>query len=349
MAEKPGTPLDDVDQLSPSVVDALHPLWITTVEELVATAFEEKGQEGLAEVLGMMPAEVETMAQDLLPLISQDIRQQLGVTPRAVHGMGAWDEFDPDRPRDIGPELEVPEELPERVSLVDQMSAVRNQGVRGTCVAHACVALREYATGDTGADLSEQFLYWAARQHLITPLLKNRPGTLLLYGMKALQNYGVCLEEDWPYNPDPIPGDEEQGEPSPEALARAEKHRVERYVFLWPRDVRELKAHLAGGYAIVFTVPTFNYWNSLMIRRAGAVRLPMAPEGVNNPIVWLESTHAMCLVGYQDDGSVPGGGYFIVRNSWGDDWSSQCSDGAGYCWMPYAYLEKYGLTAFTAV
>ena len=31
--------------------------------------------------------------------------------------------------------------------------------------------------------------------------------------------------------------------------------------------------------------------------------------------------HAMCMVGYQDDADVPGGGYFLVRNSWGTAWA----------------------------
>ncbi len=349
MAEKVGTPLENVDQITASVVEALCPLWITTVEELVATAHEEKGRQGLADILGTTPNEVGAMARNLLPLVPPDIRQRIDVDARLVYGMGAWDEFDPDRPRSLVPELEVPEELPECISLMDQMPAIRNQGVRGTCVAHACAALREYMAHDDQIDLSEQFLYWAARQHLLTPLLKNRPGALLLYGMKVLRDYGICQEADWPYNPNPIPGDEEQGEPSPAALSQAKVNRIQRYVFLWPRDVQELKAHLAGGYAIAFTVPTFHYWNSAVIRHTGAVRMPLTPEGTANPMVWLASAHAMCMVGYQDDDTAPGGGYFIVRNSWGTSWASECPDEAGYGWMPYEYLEKYGLTAFTAV
>jgi len=348
MAEKVGVPLDSIDQIRASLVEALRPFWITTVEEMVTTAHEDRGREGLAGLLSMAPAEVETMAQDLLPLVPDDIRQQIGVTPRG-YGLGAWDEFDADRPRSLLPELAVPEELPARVSLVDRMPAIRHQGTRGTCVAHACAALREYLTGDTEADLSEQFLYWAARQHFITPIMKSRPGSLLLYGLKALKEYGICPETDWPYNPNPMPGDEAQGTPSADARARAEGYRIEKYVFLWPRDIDHLKAHLAGGYAIAFTVPTFNYWNSLMIDRTGVIRMPLAPEGTRNPIVWLESAHALCMVGYQDDDTVPGGGYFILRNSWGTHWGDQCPDGAGYGWMPYDYLEKYGLTAFTAV
>jgi C1A family cysteine protease len=348
MAEKQGTLLADIDTLRPAIAERLRPLWITTAEELVTTAVNAKGRLGLAELLDMTPAEVDELAQDLLPKVSDAVQAEMGVVPRAF-GQGAWDEFDASRPRSLSQELELPEELPERVSLVDGMPPVRDQGIRGTCVAHACTAVREYMTGNTGIDLSEQFLYWAARQHLVLPFLKNRPGSLLLYGMKALEKHGVCPETDWPYNPKSVPGDEEQGTPPPEIQQKAQAFRTERHILIWPRDIDHVKTYLAGGYPVAFTVPTFNYWPAVMIRRTGAIRLPLRTEGTHNPAQWLESAHAVCLAGYQDDDSVPGGGYFIVRNSWSPKWATGCPDGAGYGWMPYAYLQKYGLTAFTAV
>ena len=33
-----------------------------------------------------------------------------------------------------------------------------------------------------------------------------------------------------------------------------------------------------------------------------------------------EGGHAILIVGYTDDTSVPGGGYFSVKNSWGKGW-----------------------------
>ena len=348
MAQKIGTPLENVSQLKPAVIEALRPLWITTAEELVTTAYEEKGRAGLAELLAIAPAEVEALARDLLPLLLPEIRARVAVPTRAF-GMGALDKLERGGTRGIFDALPVPAVLPPRVSQVDRFPAIRNQGVRGTCVAHACTAVREFLTGDTQVNLSEQFLYWAARQRLITPILADRPGALLLYGMAALQENGICAEADWPYNPQQMPGDETQGTPPPIVQEKARAHRVDRYVFVWPRDIRLVKAHLAGGYAVACTLPTFFFWSGVMISHAGAIRLPLLAEGVRSPLARLESAHAICLAGYQDDSAVPGGGYFIVRNSWGVDWSVHCPDGPGYCWLPYAYLQRYGLTGFTAV
>lgn len=350
MAQKIGTPLENVSQLKPAVVEALRPLWITTVEELVTTAYEDKGRAGLAELLGMASAEVEAMAHDLLPLLLPEIRSQIAVPPRAF-GMGALDKLDRGETRGIFDRLPVPAVLPPRVSLVDRLPAIRNQGMRGTCVAHACAAVREYLTGDTDVNFSEQFLYWAARQKLgiAAPILANRPGALLISGMQALQDNGICAEEDYPYSPDPIAGDETQGAPPQSVQEKARAHRIDRWVFVWPRDIRSVKAHLAGGYAVACTLPTFFFWSGVMMYHAGAIRLPLLAEGVRSPLARLESAHAICLAGYQDDATVPGGGYFIVRNSWGTGWGAWCPDGPGYCWLPYAYLQRYGLTAFTAV
>ena len=57
--------------------------------------------------------------------------------------------------------------------------------------------------------------------------------------------------------------------------------------------------------------------------------------------------HAVCLVGYQDSTSSPGGGYFILRNSWGTAWGSQCPYRPGYGTIPYQYIAQYNWEAYT--
>jgi hypothetical protein len=56
---------------------------------------------------------------------------------------------------------------------------------------------------------------------------------------------------------------------------------------------------------------------------------------------WL-GRHGLLVVGYEDDPGVVGGGYFIIRNSLGEDWGDK-----GYGRMPYAYLECFALEAGT--
>ena len=108
-----------------------------------------------------------------------------------------------------------------------------------------------------------------------------------------------------------------------------------------PRWVNELKEALADGKPVAFAVPVYGYWLTEPVRTNGDIRIPLpADKSVGG--------HAMCMVGYQDDADVPGGGYFLVRNSWGTDWAKKSAAGAGYCRLPYAYMSQFGRSAYTA-
>ncbi len=49
----------------------------------------------------------------------------------------------------------------------------------------------------------------------------------------------------------------------------------------------------------------------------------------------LQGGHAILIVGYTDDTSVPGGGYFLVKNSWGTGWGE-----SGYFQIAYSELAS---------
>ncbi len=72
---------------------------------------------------------------------------------------------------------------------------------------------------------------------------------------------------------------------------------------------------------------------------------PMAATLIVDNNFWptdqLESNvgHAILITGYQDNASVPGGGYFIVKNSWGTSPANQNpSQAPGYYEVPYSYI-----------
>jgi C1A family cysteine protease len=50
--------------------------------------------------------------------------------------------------------------------------------------------------------------------------------------------------------------------------------------------------------------------------------------------------HAVPVIGYIDDASQPGGGVFIVQNSWGTGWGYK-----GYFYMPYSVLRSKAIVS----
>ena len=231
---------------------------------------------------------------------------------------------------------------PSDVNLIPKMTVIKNQHSRGTCVAFACVAVREFLA-ESKPDFSEQFLYWKCDELDDVP---EEPGTTVENGFIALKTAGVCLEKTWLYNPISIPGNEGQGPPPANAKNEAEKYKLINMIDLDENSVQEFKMCLKGtddvpGRPIAFGIPVYNSWRqSMAVQLSGQITMPLPDEEV-------VGGHAMTIVGYQDDSSVPGGGFFIIRNSWGVLWGTTCPYGAGYGTIPFKYITQYCWEAYT--
>ena len=165
--------------------------------------------------------------------------------------------------------------------------------------------------------------------------------------MSALSTKGVCHREVWPYNPQSQPGNEGQNPPPPDAEESALGYRMPHTRSIAPNCVNHYKQVLSGadglgGMPVVIASLVFNSWfRSAATHQFGKITMPLPGE---QP---LSGGHAMLIVGYQDDSSVPGGGYFIVRNSWGAEWATVSPEAPGHALMPYAYVERYVVEAFS--
>lgn len=230
--------------------------------------------------------------------------------------------------------------LPNTIRLTNQMPPIKDQGSRGTCVAFASVALREFLE-KSKADFSEQFFYWACKDLDGDQM----PGTRLTTAMSAFDIHGVCLSSDWPYVSHDIAGNEGQ-HPAPEsAIKNAKDYRIQTRHVMASR-IQNYKHVLAGddgkgGMPVVIGTEVFDSWmRSYETQRTGKITMPFPGE---NSV----GGHAWCIVGYVDKAGVPGGGYFLVRNSWGKDWAVESPEQQGYAMMPYAYVEQFAHDAFT--
>lgn len=238
----------------------------------------------------------------------------------------------------------LPVQLPARVDLVETMRTIRDQGQRGTCVAHAATAAAEQYFGEQGTavDLSRQFLYWDCKQHDGLP---DSPGTWISVAMDRLVTDGCCPEDDWKYVSTGVPGNESQNPPPAAAVASASQFVIPSMNQLAPTVVAAIKAELSRRRCVAFSIPVFNSWyRNAEVERTGEIGNPI-PNEVN------VGAHAMCLVGYEDspDDVAIGGGVFYLRNSWGTTWASSpaLANHPGYGTIPYSYINAYCLEAYS--
>jgi C1A family cysteine protease len=211
-------------------------------------------------------------------------------------------------------------------------------------VAHAALSAYEHYLTVNGAyqDMSEQFLYWNCKQHDGIP---NQEGTWLEIAIPLLHRDGVCLEATWNYNPTPIPANEGQGPPPTGARLEALSFRPAAYRQLAASSVGDIKAELAAGRCVAFSVPVYNvsFFNKNTIDTGDIIMPP--------PNTVVAGGHAMCFCGYEDIPANPGlgGGRFILRNSWNGTWGVNSPYGSGYGTIPYAYIAKFGMEAYSVV
>ncbi|MEW6078710.1 MAG: C1 family peptidase [Thermodesulfobacteriota bacterium] len=337
------TPLSSL-AISPDQVRLLQSLWIESVEEAIAliAALSDKHQSSEAIALRALSTNnfAAAVPSNRLALLRRPQRGGLLgclLDPQMVDIYRAEGRLRPSRPLPAGA---FDDRLPPAVRLMDRLPPARDQGERGTCVAFATVALREFLLTPP-EPLSEQFLYWGCKELDGSP----DPGTALHTAMTVLQEYGVCQASAWPYNPMQS-ATEGQGPPRSDPQEKAKRYRLPSARTVEPGLVQNYKYVLAGengqgGMPVTFGTLVFDSWYcSAETNRTGKITLPLPGEEI-------VGGHAMCAVGYVDDDTVPGGGYFIVRNSWGLGWAPDSPEAPGHALLPYDYIERFAVEAFT--
>jgi hypothetical protein len=201
----------------------------------------------------------------------------------------------------------------------------RAQGNRGTCSVFAIVGALEFALASQqgkGASLSVEFLNWAAHQ----AVNRRVDGGFFWQLWKGYETYGICAEEDLPYQSKFDP----DLQPPAAALERARPLQSLGLKLRWIKewDVKtgltdaqmdDIKRTLAGGFPV-----------------CGGLRWPKREKWENGvlqvcPPEDVFDGHSILLVGYKDDATQPGG-VFIIRNSGG---------GSREGYLPYEYVRAY--------
>lgn len=229
--------------------------------------------------------------------------------------------------------------LPGSLNHVKSLNSIRDQGDRGSCTAFAVTAANEFSffkKTNKYYDFSEQYLFHETKK------IENdlECGSWITSAMQTVSYKGQCMESEWSYNP-LFPCVQPYGKPS--NADSGASHFKNTFLILYRNNLQRIKEVITSGRIIPFSIPVFDSWyqNSETVR-SGRINMPSENENETGG-------HAMVIVGYNDvlSEEYPGGGYFIIRNSWGTMWGEQNYYGAGYGTIPYQYILDYAWEIYT--
>lgn len=201
---------------------------------------------------------------------------------------------------------------------------VRDQGLRGTCLAFAATAVHEHARSrrraKACAPLSVELLFWRSKQLDGYP---SEDGTTFQAVRAALTDPGQPDEALWPYED---ARDHTNAYDPPAAALRADELRraTLRPIAAEPDAIR---AAIEAGHSVVVGI---ELWDGFYECESADLLAPNTDlDGAG---------HAVCLVGLDEDRrSVK------VRNSWGTHWGEH-----GYAWLSIEALPEVLREAWTA-
>ncbi len=211
---------------------------------------------------------------------------------------------------------------------------IRDQENLGSCVAFACLYMREFilrkqiltlVAQENIPHLSPLYLYYKCREWMQANgfgSIDQDGGTWVRLGMDRLANVGCLTEAEWPYVCTDF------------ALTPPDDHggRFKLHTYWRAESLDDIKQALAQEFGVVLAVNVYDN----MAGPLGAVPIPGGGWLMPVSGSQLVGLHGLFLAGYQDDPQNPkaaGGGWLLVANQWNTTWGL-----GGFAWMPYQYI-----------
>lgn len=206
--------------------------------------------------------------------------------------------------------------------VIPERTPVSNQLNLSSCVANATVdaleVLRGLSNPDDVRQLSRLFVYYNSRNyHAAT---RSDTGTYIRNAFKSLSDFGVCPEDEWPYDVSQV-----YMQPTLLCYRTATDNKLTGFYRIEeagsPRSEAIIRA-IEANHPVVFGAAVNP---DLAYAGKETVRIPTSTKGA----------HAMIITGWRRDPDFA----FYVRNSWGSGWG----DGTGHCWIEAPYVESADL------
>jgi hypothetical protein len=223
-----------------------------------------------------------------------------------------------------------------RGQIADYGLKIRNQGNRGTCSVFALTFCQEYVTanktGQKNLDFSEEYL------NVVGDIAAGSVNDGGFYKdlNAGYQFYGHVNESELPYH-DPLAANTaKDGKALLNEGIGTTKYTAD-FIKNWDKTRGANDAELKS--AINYLDQSIPVAVGLLWPAQGKMQKAVL-TGVDMMVKVPRSDtvdgHSVVLVGFKKNNSIPGGGYFIFRNSWGEGWGDK-----GYGYMSFDYVKNY--------
>jgi C1A family cysteine protease len=209
-------------------------------------------------------------------------------------------------------------------ALLPHVPPIKDQGDEGSCTGFSLTSAREaewLRKGNAYLPFAPAFVYYEERR--IERTIGQDAGATIRDGLKVLNKEGVCPEHTMPYR-----AGRYADAPPAGATAAAAPYKIASYHRLI--SLVSVQATIVAKQPVVLGIAVYPSFEA--VGRDGLVPMPAKDEA---PL----GGHAILVVGYRKDPAAPGGGRFILNNSWGTREGKE-----GQYFLPYAYVHNADYT-----